>query len=278
MRRFSIPSFVICLVLVFSSASQAEDTIFYRMAHKGETISFFSFNAPLVPPVARDIALMTLNKPFYPNHVNSEYYQLSITRGIIWQGMKVIQYDYAPLTNDRFRHILWTTENPESVVMLEVYDNDNKLLYGAIRLSQRVASSSPSAKKTPEQHELYFGFAHQHTEVLKDGGIRLFFSDGLNKFSIFRSPIPAKASAESNGKADFSKENLVLYGNYVYCESKNGFRYTVVGTIPFDKMAEMIDLASVLYEENVEINKSDQKGKSLNNAIVTDTFLDNSSL
>ncbi|MDR0453926.1 MAG: hypothetical protein LBH05_03840 [Deferribacteraceae bacterium] len=255
MKRFCLPLLFICMAAVLPSVSFAEDIIYYRMAHNDGAISFFSFNTPFVPTVVRDIALMILQKPFYPSLVKSEHYQLAITYGVLWQGVKTVQYDYTPLAADRFRHILWVTEDSDSVLNLEIYDNDNKLLYGAVYLSQqgRVSGKKPPPlKNSPEPQKYYFGFTHQYTEIMQDNVMRMFFSDGLNRFSLFRSSLPAKQQptamnkilTESKRKDASKGEHLIAYGNYIYSENINGFRYTVVGTIPFDKMGEIVKIVA----------------------------------
>ncbi len=265
MRRLALPLLIFFMAAALPSISRAEDVIFFRMAHNDGTVSFFNFNTPFVPPMVQEIALMTLRKPFYPNLIESEYYQLSITHGVLWEGEKVVQYDYTPLLPDRFRHVLWVTEDLSSVVKLEIYDNNNKLLYCAICLSQHIpANAPPPIKKPSEQRAHYFGFVNQHTETQPDGGMRMLFTDGLNRFSVFRTPIPGKPQrtgtekvSESDNKSGSQAERLIVYGNYVYNENRDGFKYTVVGTIPFDKMEEMIDMlpASALKNKKTIKNK-----------------------
>lgn len=282
MMRLFLTLLFFCAVAVFPYLSYSEDLIFYRMAHNEGTVSFFNFNAPLAHPMMREIALRTLRKPFYPDLVESEYYQLSITRGVLWQGAKVIQYDYAPLSADRFRHVLWVTEDLALVVKLEIYDNDNKLLYHAVRLSQHRASGNPvPVRNSSEQRKHYFGFTNQYTDNFLDGGMRMLFSDGLNRFSLFRAPVPEKAQSaaamktqdETDNKTSSKTENLIVYGNYVYNENRNGFRYTVVGTIPFENMAEMI--AIIADRENTVKNSAAPEDTAQDN--VSDKDADSSS-
>ena len=87
----------------------------------------------------------------------------------------------------------------------------------------------------------------------------MLFSDGLNRFSLFRSPVSEKSQPaaavktqdETDNKTQSKTEHLIVYGNYVYNENRNGFRYTVVGTIPFENMAEMVNIVTD-YENTVK--------------------------
>jgi negative regulator of sigma E activity len=131
---------------------------------------------------------------------------------------------------------------PESseIVKLEIYDIENKMMFCAICLecihlqnAGRENQRSARAKRDKEEEKTYFaGFSIVHTERMQNGGIRTSYSDGLNRFSIFRTPIGAQKDSEP--------EKFIVYGNYVYNKDLGGFRYTVVGSVPFDKMVSMI--------------------------------------
>jgi negative regulator of sigma E activity len=78
---------------------------------------------------------------------------------------------------------------------------------------------------------VYSGFAAVDVSPDKDGSFKMFFSDGLNRFSVFRRP------AAQNEKVD---EKAVLYGNYIYSKIANGHVYTAVGTVPYSTMQDIV--------------------------------------
>lgn len=224
------------LVVFFALTSQVyadEEPVYFRLINDNETLEFINYAPSIVPPMVQEIAMRTMMQRFSPESVANDYYQLKITRNIIWQGNTLVQYDYASLAEDRFRHVMWMSEDLSRIFKLEIYSAENKLMYAAICLGTNGAVL-PEAKQFEElkSKRMYYGFANMHTEEGADGSYKMLFTDGMNRFSVFRS---------LSNKHE-TTEKLVIYGNNVYNTSSKKYRYTVVGGIPFERMEEITGL------------------------------------
>ena len=230
-------TFLLMIPLMGKGFSQ--EIIYYNIFHNGASISFLNVLGSPAPPMAQEIALRILKQPFAPEKIKSEYYQISVNQGIVWQGKNVVQYDYTPIIPDRFRHVLWVLPESSEIVKLEIYDTEDQMVFCAICLEcnnlntirERQARRAQRQEKV-ENREIYNGFSVVSTSRTRCGNIRTSYSDGLNRFSIFKMPVSVQKNTEP--------EKFVVYGNYVFNQDLNGFRYTVVGSIPFDKMTRMI--------------------------------------
>lgn len=238
------PFVALLLVLVAPLTLSAEERIYFQVLSGEETVSFTNQAVSGVHPVLKDVALRTFTKPFSPELVKSDYYQLTVNRGIVWNGENLIQYDYMPLMKDRFRNVFWFTADGSGLVKSEIYDNDGRLLFSATCMTNNmpvVPASSFVQLSMDESPLKFFGFANVYTESASDGTFRMTFTDGLNRFSLFRSLVKPKALKE--------QEKMVMYGNYVFNKIHGDYKYTVVGTIPYYKMEEVVVKAITLYDD-----------------------------
>ncbi|MDR2884361.1 MAG: MucB/RseB C-terminal domain-containing protein [Deferribacteraceae bacterium] len=236
------------ILLIIPTIGLSDEIIYYNINHNGESLSFFNMLGAPVPPMVQEISRRTLRKPFMPKRIDPNRYKVSIVQNITWQGMTVTQYDYKPVINDRFRHILWVLPDTNEIVKLEIYDANDKLIYCAICLEHDHSLQTNKTKEQPEERltaERFDGFVNVSKEEAADGYIRMLYSDGLNRFSVFRTPLK---------EAKKEAERLVVYGNYLYNKDVGNFRYTVVGTIPYEKMEEFVNVLSVV---NVDKNSGD---------------------
>ncbi|MDR2104555.1 MAG: MucB/RseB C-terminal domain-containing protein [Deferribacteraceae bacterium] len=222
------------LIFLISWTAAAEEL--YKIADESGYIDYCTCKAaPLdIKDIrAQEIAKHIMHKRFAPEFIRNQFYQLSTLKGIIWQGDEIIQYDYKPLSKDRFRHLFWVNAATSDLLKLEIYDQENKLLFRGLDLGG-AHPYNPKSEKRPKERVLkggYFGFVNIHREK-KDGDMeRLLFTDGLSRFSVFRSP-PAK----QRGYA----EKLVVYGNYIYNVTTDNSSYTVVGSVPFAFMEDVV--------------------------------------
>lgn len=250
---------VALLIMATPLTSFAAEKIYFNILSEGEIITFTNYGSPTVPPIVEEMAILTFAKPFSPELVRKEYYQLTINRGILWKGKKVIQYDYAPLIKDRFRNIFWITEDKKGLVKTEIFDTDDRLLFSAVTMNDSIAlkPSSPSmAVSMNESLVNIFGFSNIYTEYRPGGSLRMTFTDGLNRFSIFRSAVDIYSHEEP--------ERVVMYGNYVFNKRIDRYQYTVVGSIPYYRMEEVVlKLAKIL--DDKEMFTQIVEGKKTNN-------------
>lgn len=246
-------TYVFVMLMLLASHVQADDEIiFFRIVNDNQTLSFTNYSINIVPPMVQDIAMRTMMQRFSPEMIAKDYYQLTINRNIIWQSQNITQYDYNPLSKDRFRHILWLTEDLCCIVKHEIYNHEGELMFMAI-------SMDGQGMKLPENQEvaelksdrMYYGFANMHTEEGPEGTFKMLFTDGINRFSVFRALIDKKNQDKT--------EKLIVYGNNIYNTSSENYRYTVVGGIPFERMEDII---SILIKEEHKIPTASIKIKN----------------
>ena len=229
---------VLALFLFFSAEAfcQDENLIFFRIVHENTVISFTNKPSPPVPPMVGAIAMRLFDQPFSTEMVDSAFYQVNVTRNVVWQGSHVIQYDYKPVASDRFRYVLWVAGKAD-VVKLEIYNTTGVMMFsGAYLDAGKLPGYSVPAFKKVEASKSFYGFSLVRTEEKDDGSIRMLFSDGLNRFSVFR-----ERQTEAR-----EPDTRVVYGNNVYNVTRNGYMYTVVGSIPYEKMEEMLELIEII--------------------------------
>ena len=112
---------------------------------------------------------------------------------------------------------------------------DNKLMlsYGYVDELPKMEKGPPAAlnKGAGCDRSLSFrGFELSGCKSIDKNTKHLVFSDGLNKFSVFVDK-------------DVEVKNIrkkVIMGNYVYRRSLAGHTYTVVGSVPFKIMKDVI--------------------------------------
>ncbi|MDR2400127.1 MAG: MucB/RseB C-terminal domain-containing protein [Deferribacteraceae bacterium] len=241
---------LLALAAVFISGSVFADEI-YKIADENGYIDYCGCPEERIANMreagrAREIAKHIMHKRFSPEFIRSQFYQLNTTRGIIWQGDEIVQYDYKPLSKDRFRHLFWVNTANSGIVKLEIYDDENKLLFRGLNLN---GADSPNHKFEYRQDRRqlqggYFGFVNIHREMKGEKIERLLFTDGLSRFSVFRAP-PEKGRRSS--------EKLVVYGNYIYSITTDNSSYTVVGSVPFSFMEDVVS----------KLDSNDEEFKSL---------------
>jgi hypothetical protein len=224
---------------VICGLAGAEDNLLYKIADENGYINYCGCSTPQYKGGyakdgnVREIAEHIMHKRFSPEFIRSQFYQLNTTKGIIWQGEEIIQYDYKPLGKERFRHVFWVGADKSNIVKLEIYDQENRLLFRGLDLEGRDIRSHKFdfKQKGGVLEGGYLGFVNIHRDR-KGGNVeRLLFTDGLSRFSVFRSP-PVKDRRGS--------EKLVIYGNYIYNVTTDNSTYTVVGSVPFSFMEDVV--------------------------------------
>lgn len=169
--------------------------------------------------------------------MDTNFYQIAINRGAVFLNNKIIVYELNPTFNDRFKHVIWVTEN-NVIVRKEVYDLKGKLMfsYGYVDEIPDIKKRRLENKKKSYDNDIcsevteFRGFKVIGCRYIDDNTKHVVYSDGLNKFSVFID--------ENNGKT-IDKKKVVL-GNYVYRKSIGNKVYTAVGLIPFDTMDMVI--------------------------------------
>jgi hypothetical protein len=251
---------VFAVSLIFTQAAFAGDALSYKIADENGYLDYCGCNAVRSGYMrdggrAREIAAHIMQKSFSPESVRSQFYQVNTMRGIIWQGDEIVQYDYKPLGKERFRHVLWVGSEGSNIVKLEIYDNENNLLFRGLDLEGSERYKFDLKKRNPLPEGGYFGFVNVHREKKGKDGERLLFTDGLSRFSVFRAP-------PHRGKR--GTERLVVYGNYIYSVTTDNSSYTVVGSVPFSFMEDVVTKLDTNDEEFISLTgyiKTDSEDK-----------------
>lgn len=226
---------LICLVGFVSSAKAAEQVYFKIAVNENEYSTFLTDRISTQKETLQLLASKMRQEMFHPEHLNHEYYDVQVSRGIKYFDRDVVQYDIVPVLGDRFRHLVMVDEKHGYVLRKEIYDNNNKLVFSFTSLDETGEDMPPQLSRVsavPDK-EFYKGFYLISDRELKDGTKHIILSDGLNKFSVFRKKVQNFESF---------KQERVMYGNYIFRKNIGKELYTAVGTLPFKDMEKFIDM------------------------------------
>lgn len=169
--------------------------------------------------------------------VSRDFYQIKIIPNVMFFGENLTQYNIEPLSKDRFSHTVWVNKCGK-LIKTEVYDLNGKLVFafGVMDLDA-VDKSAPDVNKEKKLKRItdkpfYKGFYHAFTKKMPENVLHLVFIDGINKFSVFINFNPTGDGAVSK----------IIYGNYLLSQVVSGIEYTVVGSVPYSFMEEVIDV------------------------------------
>jgi len=230
-----------CL-LTAVTASYASEQVYFKIAVNENDYSTFLTDRISTKQKILQYLATKMRQPFFkPEQLNSKYYKVVESRGIKYFDVNVVQYDVRPIHNDRFRHLLMVDQRNGVVIRKEIYDTQGKLVFAFTSLEKHSQEPLPRAQKISKKpaEEVFKGYFLVHDKTLKDGTRHMSFTDGLNKFSVFRK----KYDIELNTM------ERILYGNYVFRKSVGKELFTVVGTLPFTEMERLVENISNL-EEN----------------------------
>lgn len=170
--------------------------------------------------------------------VPRDFYQIKIIPNVMFFGESLTQYNIEPLSKDRFSHIVWVNKCGK-LIKTEVYDLNGKLVFafGVMDLDNAgdkspVAGNKEKKLKRITEKPFYKGFYHAFTKKMPENVLHLVFIDGMNKFSVFINFNPTGDGAVSK----------IIYGNYLLSRVVSGIEYTVVGSVPYSFMEEVIDV------------------------------------
>jgi len=220
------------LLLVYSSADAG---FFFKIAVDNSSYSSFVLKSLKNTEIHTHFIIQKIKENYFDiSSVDKNYYQVSIKRGVSLFNKKLLLYELTPTFSDRFKHVIWVTDD-NIVVRKEVYNLDNKLMlsYGYVDELPKMEKGPPAAlnKGAGCDRSLSFrGFELSGCKSIDKNTKHLVFSDGLNKFSVFVDK-------------DVEVKNIrkkVIMGNYVYRRSLAGHTYTVVGSVPFKIMKDVI--------------------------------------
>lgn len=231
-----------CLVTA-TFASYASEQVYFKIAVNENDYSTFLTDRISTKQQTMQYLASKMRQPFFePELISRKYYKILESRGIKYFDVDVVQYDVVPIENDRFRHILMVDEQSGVVIRKEVYDTEGKLVFAFTSLDRDQKNDVvPDAERISQEPpvESFKGYFLAYDKILKDGTRHMSFTDGLNKFSIFRK----KSDIELN------VQKRIIYGNYVYRKNIDHELFTVVGTLPFDEMDRLVENIANL-EEN----------------------------
>ncbi|MGA1845968.1 hypothetical protein [Deferribacter abyssi] len=169
-----------------------------------------------------------VNDYFDVSSISNEYYseKMSLKKK---GDLQFRVYEYTSVFNDRFNHVIWTYKD-NRIFKHEVYDLSNKLLYSyTVNL---LKTDKLIKKPTKDCIGCYFykGFKLVYNGKNPEGENQLFFSDGLNSFSVFW----------KKGVKEVQTIRKIVLGNYMFRSYYRGYIFTVVGTIPYFEMENVV--------------------------------------
>jgi len=211
----------------------AYEQVYFKIAVNENDYSTFLTDRISTKKTTLQYLATKMRQPFFnPERLNPKYYNIKVSRGIKYFDKDVVQYDVIPTYNDRFRHVLMVNEKDGVVIRKEIYDTDGKLVFAFTSLERTAHEDSPSLQKVSlgDVSASYNGYYLVSDRKLKDGTKHVVFTDGLNRFSIFR----------KKSNIELTTEKRILYGNYIYREKVGKELFTVVGSLPFQEMERIV--------------------------------------
>jgi sigma-E factor negative regulatory protein RseB len=182
------------------------------------------------------LAVKLVDKSLNIEDINSDYYQINIYYNVKFLDKTLDIYNFVPIFNDRFRHVICVKK--KLIISEEVYDIFDRLLYSYAFLDLKDDTKTKIKKKMyPKVNtknislNLYKGFNAIY-EKTENNILHVLYSDGLNRFSIFKKKY-------NNA---LPEENKIIFGNYVYRIAKGGYIYAIIGTIPFKEMKRFLHI------------------------------------
>jgi hypothetical protein len=182
-----------CISIFFFLAIKAhgqETSLYFKVSLDGqnyyETIitNFRALDSKL-----EYLATHLIEKGLNIEDINTDYYQVNIYYNVHYLDRDLDIYNFIPIFNDRFRHVISVKNN--IVFGEEVYDLYNKLLYSYSFLKLDIGKQKKMKKKPPLLPKnsiilsYYKGFKPIYKKVDKNI-LHILYSDGLNRFYIFR--------------------------------------------------------------------------------------------
>lgn len=243
--RFSFQLIILIalFLLIETSTFALKSTLYFKIALDEQTYyenvlsDFDSVDNKL-----QYLAVKLIEKTLDLEDIDSDYYQINIYYNVRFLDDNLNVYNFVPVFNDRFRHVVWVKDN--LVIREEVYDLFDKLLYYYVFLNYD--DSKEKIKKIYRKVQVdtvpvsyYKGFNAIYIKT-ENNIMHVLYSDGLNRFSIFKKKYKKK----------ILEENRLIFGNYVYRITEKGYIYAVIGTVPFNEMKRFL---------NIYIKKEEEK-------------------
>lgn len=255
---------VLTIFIFFAgNAFAGSDMIFYKYAD-GDGYSMYISADGKNPenPSARDaIAKRLQGAKFSIANISKDYYEISITPNIKFFGEDITQYSVEPISKDRFSHIVWIS-NCGALIKTEVYDTNKRLVFAfsGVNFGARESVSPDRSERNFESENakhFYKGYSHAFTKLMPGGVLHIVFADGINKFSVFLNPHPTGDGAVSK----------IVYGNYLLSKVVSGVEYTVVGSVPYPFMEEIIGVIDSIKEKLPDVT---EKGLPITEDLLND--------
>jgi len=214
----------------------AESQIFFRIAINESGYNTFLTEKYRAKQTKQQLMAMMLENPyFHPENLNRKFYKINIVKGVKYRNRIVTQYEIVPRFNDRFRHVVLIDDIDQIALQREMFDLKGKLIYayGHVNYTPKKENNKARPPRPVEKvlGEEYKGFKPVYKNTLKDGSRQTLYTDGINRFSFFEKDI----------KKDIPTVERIINGNYFYRKQFGDVLYTVVGTVPFTMMNQIID-------------------------------------
>ena len=228
-----MPLLLFFCALLFNTDAISADQIYFKIAVNEKSYSSFISNRVNIEKTPLNYMAARMRSAFFsPAEIAKDYYDVSVVSPMVYEGKDVVQYDIRPKYNDRFRQILIVDAKSGAVIHKDIYDTKGKLVFTFTSLEYK-SPEKPETKDAPAELKpvCIRGFCLAGDRMMKDGTRHMMLSDGVNKFSVFRK--------KADGEVADSKR--LVYGNYVLRKKSGDYVFTLVGTIPFNEMDNIIE-------------------------------------
>lgn len=241
------------LLLCLPILSNAEVGIFVKIAIDDTRYSSLLVHKPEnLEGKFRFIARKIKDNTFNFTKIEKDFYQVNIRHGMTYMKTPMKVYELNPAFNDRFTHVLWVVD--DLIIRREIYNLRKKLMsaYGYVDglpemvfmdKSKRMGNSEAYLKENFNMMKFdYKGFRIMSAKEEHDGIKHILFVDGLNKFSVFVQHMPDK-------EKKMKSSERILMGNNIMRKKINDELFTVVGTIPYKEMTDVVHFVETRKEE-----------------------------
>lgn len=228
--------FLISFIISILPNSLYAEKIFFKIAIDETHYNVFEYSDTNNLPNRLYFVLGRFHENIFDlKKIKKEFYNVLKRPDIKFDGKNLNVYELSPILKDRFINVLWVYET--YIVRKEVYDLNGKLLYSYGHSLSIPDSFSNKFVKNSEDEQMdnniittYKGFELKLIKKLDNNALHMLFTDGLNNFSVF-------ITTPAINKGEIKR---IVLGNYVLSKDYDNSTYTVVGTIPFEEMENVI--------------------------------------
>jgi len=141
------------VIILFSTTLSYSSEVFVKIVSGNNSVVTITYKKPedisATDTRLKFIAKMIRENFFDPSDIAKDYYNIVVKDGMKIYNKSVKQFEFTPITQDRFSHIITLYGN--LIVRREVYDTNNNLIY-----AYGYTDSIPDIQPTKERDKRKF--------------------------------------------------------------------------------------------------------------------------